>query len=98
MSFKDKISNEIAKNRKRIKELSPGIITPGAGDDPAGIVTYTVIGTTTGFSQLWLFLLSTPMMIANNKNIMGEYVATRFQNIFSLFAFGVTVALTIVMI
>ena len=62
--LKEKIRFDISKNRERIKELGPGIITGGAGDDPAGIVTYTVVGATTGFSQLWLLLLSTPMMIA----------------------------------
>ena len=48
----------------KLRELGPGIITGGAGDDPAGILTYTIVGATTGFSQLWLMLLSTPMMIA----------------------------------
>ena len=55
---------EVRKNRQRVKELGPGIITGGAGDDPAGIVTYTTVGATTGFSLLWLMLLSTPMMVA----------------------------------
>ncbi|SMO39708.1 NRAMP (natural resistance-associated macrophage protein) metal ion transporters [Balnearium lithotrophicum] len=50
--------------KERLKKLGPGIITGGAGDDPAGILTYTIVGATTGFSQLWLLLLSTPMMIA----------------------------------
>ncbi|WP_051654658.1 Nramp family divalent metal transporter [Persephonella sp. IF05-L8] len=50
--------------RGSIKNIGPGIITGGAGDDPAGILTYTIVGATTGFSQLWLMLLSTPMMIA----------------------------------
>ena len=56
----------MANNRikQEIKKLGPGIITGGAGDDPAGILTYTIVGATTGFSQLWLMLLSTPMMIA----------------------------------
>ncbi len=58
------VKEEIIKNRERIKELGPGIITGGAGDDPAGIVTYTAVGANTGFSLLWLMLLSTPMMIA----------------------------------
>ena len=53
-----------SKIRQEIKKLGPGIITGGAGDDPAGILTYTIVGATTGFSQLWLMLLSTPMMIA----------------------------------
>ncbi len=52
------------KIKRDIKKLGPGIITGGAGDDPAGILTYTIVGATTGFSQLWLLLLSTPMMIA----------------------------------
>ncbi len=64
MPLGKRIQEEITKNRQRLKELGPGIITGGAGDDPAGIVTYTVVGATTGFSQLWLLLLSTPMMIA----------------------------------
>ncbi len=50
--------------KEKIKRLGPGIITGGAGDDPAGILTYTIVGATTGFSQLWLLLLSTPMMAA----------------------------------
>ena len=62
--LKEKIRSDIVKNRERIKELGPGLITGGAGDDPAGIVTYILVGATTGFSQLWLLLLSTPMMIA----------------------------------
>ena len=64
MKLKEKIKSDIEKNREKIKELGPGIITGGAGDDPAGIVTYTMVGITTGLSQLWLLLLSTPMMIA----------------------------------
>ncbi len=52
------------KIKQDIRKLGPGIITGGAGDDPAGILTYTIVGATTGFSQLWLLLISTPMMIA----------------------------------
>ena len=59
-----RIVEDVKRNRQRIKELGPGIITGGAGDDPAGVVTYTAVGASTGFSLLWLLLLSTPMMIA----------------------------------
>lgn len=69
VSFKERVKQDISKNRQRIKELGPGIITGGAGDDPAGIVTYTLIGATTGFSQLWLLLLATPMLIAVQSTI-----------------------------
>ncbi len=62
--LRTRIREDIARNRERIKKLGPGLITGGAGDDPAGIVTYTVVGAGTGYSLLWLLLLSTPMMIA----------------------------------
>jgi Mn2+/Fe2+ NRAMP family transporter len=39
-----------------------GTITGAADNDPAGIVTYTQVGASTGFSQLWLMLLSLPML------------------------------------
>lgn len=63
-SLKTRIREDIRQNRERVKKLGPGFITGGAGDDPAGIVTYSVVGASTGYSQLWLLLLSTPMMIA----------------------------------
>lgn len=44
------------------KVLGPGLITGAADDDPSGISTYSVAGATTGFSMLWLTLISTPMM------------------------------------
>jgi Mn2+/Fe2+ NRAMP family transporter len=76
MSIRLKIKEQIAKNRNNLKNLGPGIITGGAGDDPAGIVTYTIIGMTTGFSQLWLLLLSTPMMIAIQNAIAKIAIVT----------------------
>ncbi|MDX2169894.1 MAG: divalent metal cation transporter [Deltaproteobacteria bacterium] len=42
----------------------PALITGGAGDDPAGVLTYTVVGASTGLTQLWLLVLSTPMLVA----------------------------------
>ena len=37
-------------------------------------------------------------MISNNPKIMGTYVSGRFENIFAVLAFGVTVALSGVMV
>ncbi len=54
---------KLVKVRKKFNIFIPGLITGGSGNDPAGIVTYTAIGATTGYSLLWLMLLSTPMMI-----------------------------------
>lgn len=42
--------------------LGPGLITGAADDDPSGISTYSVAGAATGFSMLWVTLISTPMM------------------------------------
>lgn len=47
---------------KRLLTLGPGLITGAADDDPSGISTYSVAGASTGFSMLWLALLTTPMM------------------------------------
>jgi len=76
MGLREKIRLDIEKNRRRIKELGPGLITGGADDDPAGIVTYTVVGATTGFTQLWLLLLSTPMLIAVQNMVARIAIVT----------------------
>ncbi len=76
LSIRERIKADVERNRKRIESLGPGIITGGAGDDPAGIVTYTVVGATTGFSQLWLLLVSTPMMIAIQNMVARIAIVT----------------------
>lgn len=45
-----------------LRKLGPGLITGAADDDPSGISTYSVAGAATGFSLLWLAILTTPMM------------------------------------
>ncbi|MDP3998478.1 MAG: divalent metal cation transporter [bacterium] len=47
-----------------LKSSRSGIITGGADNDPAGISTYSIAGATNGFSQIWLMILATPMLIA----------------------------------
>ena len=54
--------NGISPLRKFFSVLGPGLITGAADDDPSGISTYSVAGASTGFSMLWLALLTTPMM------------------------------------
>jgi Mn2+/Fe2+ NRAMP family transporter len=46
-----------------------GVITASADDDPSTVSTYSVVGATTGFSQLWLLLLSTPLLIVIHRMI-----------------------------
>ena len=60
----DNLKMKSGKFQKLMKIALPSIITGGAGDDPAGVLTYTTIGATTGFSQLWLLILTTPMLAA----------------------------------
>ena len=52
----------VGRIRKFFSVLGPGLITGAADDDPSGISTYSVAGATTGYSLLWLTLVSTPMM------------------------------------
>src|ERR1044071_5915155 len=44
--------------------LGPGFITGASDDDPSGIGTYAIAGASTGFSTLWLALITFPMMAA----------------------------------
>jgi NRAMP (natural resistance-associated macrophage protein)-like metal ion transporter len=48
--------------RRWLRVLGPGLITGASDDDPSGISTYSVAGATTGYSMLWLALVTTPMM------------------------------------
>ncbi len=72
----ERIRAEVARNRERVSHVGIGLITGGAGDDPAGIVTYTIVGATTGFRLLWLMAVSTPMMIAVQSTVARIAIVT----------------------
>jgi NRAMP (natural resistance-associated macrophage protein)-like metal ion transporter len=71
----------IARVRAFFANLGPGLITGAADDDPSGISTYSVAGASTGYSMLWLTLISTPMMsviqgmCARISMVTGEGIA-----------------------
>jgi NRAMP (natural resistance-associated macrophage protein)-like metal ion transporter len=48
--------------RRYFSILGPGLITGASDDDPSGISTYGIAGASTGYSLLWVILLTTPMM------------------------------------
>lgn len=50
--------------RRFLKVLGPGFITGASDDDPSGIGTYAMTGAATGFSTLWMALITFPMMAA----------------------------------
>ncbi len=52
-------------NLKKTKfgKIYHGIITGASGNDPAGITTYSIVGATTGFGQLFLVPISTIFLI-----------------------------------
>ncbi|HEY1868267.1 MAG TPA: divalent metal cation transporter [Candidatus Cybelea sp.] len=52
----------VTRLRNFFARLGPGLITGAADDDPSGISTYSVAGAATGYSMLWVTLISTPMM------------------------------------
>lgn len=72
----EKLSSNPVKRFLRI--AGPGVITGGADNDPSGVVTYSTTGATTGYSQLWLMLLSTPLLLA------VQAVAARLGNVTKL--------------
>jgi NRAMP (natural resistance-associated macrophage protein)-like metal ion transporter len=47
-----------------LKDIGPGIITGAADDDPSGIATYAIAGSSLGYGLLWVALITIPMMIA----------------------------------
>ena len=44
--------------------LSAGLITGAADDDPSGIATYSQVGAAFGYGMLWCVLVTMPLMIA----------------------------------
>ena len=54
----------MAKDKKPfIKRIVHGLISGAADNDPSGISTYSIVGALTGLSQLWLVVVSTPLLI-----------------------------------
>lgn len=44
--------------------LGPGVVAGAADDDPSGIATYTQAGAQFGYGQLWVVLLTLPLLTA----------------------------------
>jgi len=71
-----------------LRAAGPGVITGGADNDPAGIATYSIVGATAGYTQNWLLLLSTPMLIviqqmsAKVANVCKSDLATLLRTSF----------------
>jgi Mn2+/Fe2+ NRAMP family transporter len=49
--------------REMLSILGPGVVSGSADNDPAGITTYSVVGAQSGYSQNWLLLLASPLLI-----------------------------------
>ncbi len=47
-----------------LRDLGPGFLSGMAGNDASAVTSYSVTGATTGYGQLWLMLLSTPLLQA----------------------------------
>jgi Mn2+/Fe2+ NRAMP family transporter len=57
------VSQNKKNKRPALGKLIHGLISGAADNDPAGISTYSIVGATTGLSQLWLVIVSTPLLI-----------------------------------
>lgn len=82
-----------------LKAAGPGIITGGADNDPAGIATYSVVGAQYGFSQNWILLLSTPLLIVVQQMSarIGNVTKTDFATAISTH-YGRNVAAAVVLL
>ena len=54
----------LAKIKKTLRVLGPGLVTGASDDDPSGIATYSQAGAQFGLSTLWTALLTFPLMAA----------------------------------
>jgi NRAMP (natural resistance-associated macrophage protein)-like metal ion transporter len=45
------------------RSLGPGIVTGGSDNDPSGIATYSQAGAQFGYGQLWMAIVTLPMVI-----------------------------------
>ncbi|AEV98208.1 iron transporter [Niastella koreensis] len=52
----------LARTKKILKVLGPGLITGASDDDPSGIATYSQAGAQFGFQTLWTALITLPLM------------------------------------
>ncbi len=52
------------KLKKIFSKIGPGVITGASDDDPSGIMTYTIAGSSTKYATLWTPLFTFPLMVA----------------------------------
>lgn len=55
---------EHPKSEHWLKKIGPGFLAGMAGNDSSAVTSYMVTGSRTGLSQLWLVLLTTPLLQA----------------------------------
>ncbi len=86
---------------KLLRVIGPGLISGGADNDPAGITTYSVVGAQNGFSQNWLLICSTPLLIvvqqmsARIGNVTKTDLAASIRQNYGRNVAGAAVLLTI---
>ena len=59
-----------------LSALGPGLITGAADDDPSGIATYSAAGALLGTTQLWIALVTWPLMAAVQMTCARVAMAT----------------------
>ena len=59
-----RVETDITGPRKILKILGPGLISGASDDDPSAVGTYAATGAQTGYSYLWMALITYPMMAA----------------------------------
>src|SRR3981081_759925 len=92
--------------KRFLKVLGPGLITGASDDDPSGIGTYAVAGSSLGFTSLWTALFTWPLLAsvqltcARIGMVSGMGLASVLRrhyarNLLYLTVFGLVIANTI---
>ena len=66
----------LAKIKKALGLLGPGLITGASDDDPSGIATYSQAGAKYGLATLWTALITFPLMAAIQEMCAGIGLVT----------------------
>jgi len=83
------------------RQIGPGVVTGAADDDPSGIATYAIAGTSLGYGLLWVALITTPMMIvvqemcARIAMVGGTGLAAAMRRVMPLWLLGALVFLVV---
>lgn len=92
----------VARGRRLLALLGPGLITGASDDDPSGIATYSQAGAQFGYAMTWVMLFTFPLMAAIQEvcarigRVTGEGIAGNIRRYYPPWLLRGIVALLLV--